>query len=66
MVEKLHDERQQQEFDFTQKQSVDHTEIIGFDGYRKALWNHIGLAERLKVQAYIVNGVGNGVGIYAT
>ena len=46
--EKLRDERQELNFDYTRKQSVDHTELLGWSGTREQLWNAAELAERRK------------------
>ena len=47
-AEKHMDHRTGLEHDFTRKQSVDHTEIVGFDGDRNDLWNKAELAEKRK------------------
>ncbi len=46
--EKLTDERQGLTFDYSAKQDLQHTEIIGFDGSRAELWNLAELAEKRK------------------
>lgn len=47
-AEKIIDHRTGEIFDYTRKQSVDHTQIIGYVGSREELWNKAELAERRK------------------
>jgi hypothetical protein len=46
--EKIADERTGEVFDFTRKQSVSHTALVGWNGSREELWNTAELAERRK------------------
>lgn len=46
--EQLTDERQGLTFDYSAKQDLEHTEIIGFDGSRAELWNLAEQAEKRK------------------
>ena len=47
-AEKLKDLKNEKEFDYTRKQSVDFKQIIGWDGDRESLWNMAELSEKRK------------------